>query len=1270
MTIPWVIADSTIEPVPVYVAARIAQCIPNNYTQIAILECKMPRIPEGTRVRNIETVWLRVRRHPDGITEAEIAKMTGIGRRSVNNYLVHLSDEGRVEKEGTLWFPLEYEETRLRAIDLSPEEAYALYLGSRLLTKQHDKRNEPAETALLKLAQVLTSDAGVGQEIAQAATLLAQRPTRPGYQSVFTTLTRGYIYRRTVEVVYRPLNGRAFTTRFQTYLMEPSLIGFSTYVIGHSSVPDTLRSYKLERIQEARLLRERYQIPPDFAGLDILSNSWSIYFGEETTTVVLRFSPQVKERVLESMWHPSQETEDDPDKSGWLRWSASVSDTTDMLPWIRGWGAACEVLAPVELRELLEDEVRKLTRLYEVENSARELPLQRRLWAKTDRSGTTHPLLFHMIDVGTVTQHLWDQVLAAGFREDVSQRLGLGVDEAGRLLAFWAALHDIGKASPFFQRKFDPALVELKAAGLIFPRVTGNEPCYHAVISRLVLPDLLRELTSLSEYWATDIAQALGGHHGSWPTQGVTKAHMHQLGNDAWAALRRALVQELVDIFHPPGCSDMEMDCRDINSVLVLLSGLVSAADWLGSMQNYFPMTHADISTERYITLAQRRAQALLDAEGWTLQPGTLAPLGFYDLFDFEPRPLQTAVLENLPDATTPGLIIVEAPTGHGKTELALAIADHWMVGQRQRGMYVAMPTMATSNQMFGRVGAYLKTRYPDRPTNYHLIHSQAAWREDVEALKPLTVDEESGTGETGSGALAAASWFLPRKRTLLAPFAVGTVDQALMSVLQTRHFFVRLFGLSHKTLVFDEVHAYDTYMSTILHRLLGWLRAVGTSVVILSATLPQSTRRKLVEAYTGTPVPETTSVEQLVYPALTVASGQNVETFPLPPGDPRTIGLNWVGQNAGVLEETLRAQLRDGGCVAIICNRVARAQDIYRILEAAELVEPDRLILFHARFPMGRRAEIETQVLDWFGKGNTTRPHRAIVVATQVIEQSLDLDFDLMLSDVAPADLILQRAGRLHRHRRDARPQLLQTPNLLLMEPKRTAQNQIDWGGDEYVYEPYILLRSLLVLRDRGDRINIPDDMTTMIEAVYGKPGAEGEGVVDSEVAEALAEAYAQMIENEQKAEIEARTRLIANPDHEDLVWLNNHLLAEDRPEVHQSLQALTRLIQPTVSLVCLHMTERGLATDPEGKELVDLDVKPATAQTRLLVQCVVSVSHPALYHYFSKQDAPAGWRDHTLLHTHRIVAFTDGICLLEGIKYALQLSNELGLQILRNSE
>jgi CRISPR-associated endonuclease/helicase Cas3 len=326
----------------------------------------MPKIDQATKSQRKERVFLTLRRYPLGLPVTELAEITGFERRTLDNYLAELESEGKVYKEdkSPLWIAWPYEQIQLRKFELSPEEAMTLYLAARLFTKQQDKRNEPAETALMRLATVLTSDAKIGNEIHQAALELAQRPDDGNYNRVFRAIMQGYIYRHIVRLTYEPATGSSFTTDFAPYLLEPSAIGFTTYVIGHSSLVNKLRTYKLERIREAALTRQVYSVPADFRGLDVLRSAWSIIYGEELITVVLRFSPPVRKRVMETRWHPSETKEDDPDKPGHLRWSAQVADTLDMLPWVKGWGADVEVLEPEELREALMGEAKAMAETY------------------------------------------------------------------------------------------------------------------------------------------------------------------------------------------------------------------------------------------------------------------------------------------------------------------------------------------------------------------------------------------------------------------------------------------------------------------------------------------------------------------------------------------------------------------------------------------------------------------------------------------------------------------------------------------------------------------------------------------------------------------------------------------------------------------------------------------------------------------------------------------------------------------------------------------
>lgn len=1137
-------------------------------------------------------------------------------------------------------------------IPFSREQMASLYLAVRRLQQQTRTSQQSVADVLQKVAHALRKPLAVS--LVQAADHVLAQEQDEQQKQVFATIVRCWLDQIPVRITHRKLHGEPRNYVVHPWQIEPAVWGDGNYLLGYSEFHGKLATFKLARIEKATESVGHFRPAPDNFNIhDLLNFAWGVWHAdEEPVTVRLRFNKWALPRLKESIWHPHAHLFP-PDPDGACVWEVQVAEWREMESWVKGWGSNVEVIEPVELRERFVAELGRLSRMYATETPP---PAHRLLWAKTDAAEQTHPLFCHLIDVGQVALALWNNVLTTGFQVQIAAALGIDPAGAGRLFAFWCALHDIGKASPNFQRKFEPAMARLKQIGFTFPPVFGKNQCYHATISALVLPHLLGEETTIDAELAREIAQALGGHHGSWPTSEIRRQHEPQVGDERWQQAQRALVRELVDLFNPPQIYHLGRDDAERGTILVLLSGLTSVADWMGSMNDYFHFSAAHVAPELYFQIAARRAERVLKKLGWTdWQPPT-TDLSFEALHGFGPRPAQQAVIDLTPGEQEPTLIIAEVPTGSGKTELALYLADRWAVTRQQQGLYVAMPTQATSNQMWERVGKFLCRRYPQEKINFHLIHGNAQWRDDLADLEFTTEDEKA------QGKVESHSWFLPRKRTLLAPFAVGTVDQALLSTLQTRHFFVRLFGLSRKTIIFDEVHAYDTYMSSLFQRLLVWLRAVGASVIVLSATLPSSTRRALVAAWRG----NTNDLDTLSgsYPAVTVAAASELYTRSLPAGDARAVNLEWIAHTPEAILDELRTRLQHGGCVAIICNRVRRAQEIYSVLQAAQLVPDADLLLFHARTPAVWRNATEQEVLERFGKTAKTRKP-AIVVATQVIEQSLDLDFDLMLSDLAPVDLILQRIGRLHRHKRERRPATLNEPTLLLTTPPGKPDGTPNWSGDEYVYEPYVLLRSLLTLRAANGQLVLPDQTVDLIEAVYGDEAIPP--VLPPAWVSAFDKAHSAMTESQRKAKLEAGRRLVALPDYEDLLWLPNDLLADEEADVHQSLQALTRLIEPSVRLVCLQQATDGLALDPGGPAVVDLKTKPSHEQTKELAQRVVTVTHPAVYKHFVAQKVPPGWREHTLLHTHRAAIFTNGVCPLEGTNYSLRLSRHLGLEILR---
>jgi len=401
---------------------------------------------------------------------------------------------------------------------------------------------------------------------------------------------------------------------------------------------------------------------------------------------------------------------------------------------------------------------------------------------------------------------------------------------------------------------------------------------------------------------------------------------------------------------------------------------------------------------------------------------------------------------------------------GEGKTEAGVYAAACMADRNSKQGFYIALPSAATSNQMFDRITELLRSH---KISPARLLHSMA-W-----VLDQSFTDESFNTEDAGT----ANTWLQPLKRGLLSNYAVGTVDQAMMAALKAKYGILRLLGLSNKVLIIDEIHAYDAYMSEIIELLLKWCKALKIPVVLLSATLPFKKRQSLIGAYEGegiesqaypliTTVDENGSVKEHAVPGSYIKRKIQVETLPLL--------ADWTRIAVKALEK-----IKDNGCLCIIVNTVDEAQKLYMCLKT--LADTDvRLMLFHARFIATERNAIEHACLSIFGKDNAVRP-KTILVATQVVEQSLDLDFDEMFSCIAPIDLLLQRAGRLHRHDGRIRPSTMKHPKLTVITPLKDSA----YGPTECIYAPLILNRTMDWL-GRISCIRIPEDIRKLIDEVY----------------------------------------------------------------------------------------------------------------------------------------------------------------------------------------
>lgn len=802
------------------------------------------------------------------------------------------------------------------------------------------------------------------------------------------------------------------------------------------------------------------------------------------------------------------------------------------------------------------------------------------LWAKSASDGRWHSLPCHLLDVAACAEQLWNR-LPIGSRSVYSEP---------SLPVFLAATHDIGKANRFFQAKALHQAGRLRTAGVELCE-TGEEPRRHGQATGAYLKQWMTNRWGWSSFDASCVARAVGGHHGLFFED--CDPRPLQVDRQPWSSVAVDLLDNLATML----CSDIPTCPQPLNPFLGWLAGFISVADWLGSHEEMTIWEDSPKSLGDYLIDARRRAAILMDFLGW-VTPNSAVLASLEDLLPkfAEPNDLQLTAWQISRDFS---LAIVEAPTGEGKTEAAYALCEPSRADGQ--GIYFALPTMATANGLYERVRRYLHDASDNEVIATKLLHSQAwLYRERVAMAH--------SPGEEGEMQEASATdWFDGPKRGLLAPYAVGTIDQALIAALKARHGFIRLFALAGKVIVIDEVHAYDVYMGDLLDVLLGWLRSLGCKVILLSATLPQARREALVRAWAHV---DASKVDKWIvcgeggerqlceYPCITwveSAGFTKCKQVSVTPRKPLTIKLvPFNGEPMWLAAAKLAQRIlhQRGGLSVLVLNTVRDAQLAFAWLRE-NATPQDGLDLFHARFTAYDRERLEKHVLETYGKQAGLNGDR-ILVATQVVEQSLDLDFDNMVTALAPIDLLIQRAGRLHRHARGADRSLLgpgQTDERLdaslhVLGPLSELGESPEFSDP--VYSHAILLRTYAMLK-RGLVIEKPKDVSRAIEMVYSE--ADREEVVkewDDGFAERLAELEGKTRGEVDRQRREARRVTIPN------VWDTDRLIVEAQLDLDENdersasrLAARTRLEdRPSVKLALLQSIE----TTIHGQSTTDL--------------------------------------------------------------------------------
>lgn len=877
-------------------------------------------------------------------------------------------------------------------------------------------------------------------------------------------------------------------------------------------------------------------------------------------------------------------------------------------------------------------------------------------WGKgqSTEGGHAHALLCHLLDVTAVAHHLLTRHASRALRRSLLGLVPNAEETSLKLLLFVIALHDLGKYTPAFQIKLDWARARLLACGFdLEPPATARS---HGAAGFDFIRDALIAL-DIPAAAARSLARTVAAHHGEFPTNhvlyGQPMGSRERGRNPRWETARQKAIASLRSCFGVEPVSALALD----HALVMRLAGLTSVADWIGSMENVFRYEPPQLSVESYWPLALDRAAEALERVG--MRPThEHVERSFASLFpSLSPWPLHVAAEAIGNRLSSPSLIIIEAPMGEGKTEAALLLAHAAACRLGQHGFYLGLPTQATANQMFGRVTAFLERTGGDDQSTLVLAHADA---DGIKAFRSIVAVYDEDRDRLGG--VRAEEWFLPKKRSLLAEHGVGTIDQALLGVLRTRHGFVRLFGLASKTVVLDEVHAYDTYTSTILDRLLEWLAAMGATVVLLSATLPKTRRSELTSAYhRGLSVATGETMKEALYPRITTVSRDRCSTVHVEQrAHSMAIDLRRVDPDVEGIARLLIEELDHGGCAGWICNTVDRAQ---AACKAAAALAPDvPRLLIHARMLPADRNVREQRLEQSLGSQSrgAQRPERLLVIGTQVLEQSLDVDFDLLVTDLAPVDLVLQRAGRLHRHRdRTNRSAAHPAPRLWLAHPTGAA-DEVPIKAIAGVYAEALIRATLRVLAGRT-LITLPEDIESLVEDVY-------HGTIPAPD-DALHDAYIDHVGGSIAQRQNAQMRLLPSPASEDDIFgdLRMPYSDDDDPVMHETLRAITRDADPSVQAVCLIGRAGHVFPSEDAANSLDLTIAPNAALTSRLAKRTIAVSRPSLVRSLlaGAEYLPVGWKDRPLLRHRRALVFTDGIAIVGGDR--LLLHPELGLVIER---
>lgn len=958
-------------------------------------------------------------------------------------------------------------------------------------------------------------------------------------------------------------------------------------------------------------------------------------------------------------------------------------------------------------------------------------------WAKSsfdqaERQYSFLPLFAHLLDTATSMDTLLDGWVSPSL-DQLARRQFTGhskwsPQERMRAAAlFLAASHDIGKLSPAFACQVDWLSEKMNVQGLI------HEPDVKA--ERRLLPHGLAGDIIVTEWLAKRgvsgagaLGSIVGGHHGIPPSSTqVREARLRTnlLGSGPWQEAREEVLDSIIEHLGLMPHVDSWKDIEWLEPVLVHLNGLLIIADWLASNSDYFPLLRDGedsrklFEQERLVRRARAGVARFELPAPWNPRDlgGTASELlrsRFTLPVTATATATQVAAVEAARSMELPGLLIVQDVMGAGKTESAFMAAEILAARTGRRGVLFALPTQATTDAMFNRSLKWLgqlSNEYADDKTEFstQLMHGRAnlnknaaalrraGWAArdrlfgaiehshpdgELSAVRKLRIDAESDL--PAESRLQILPWFSGRKKSILADFVVSTVDHVLFAAMRSPHLALRHVGLERKIVVIDEVHSYSTYMNEYLGRALEWLGASGVPVVMLSATLSHAQTGRFQAAYRAGVESQTlvrrrgrVRPEPIVtpYPCVVTGGSGPLSIIDTSSGSvQRTVRMRELPRTTN-LADHLADLLRGGGTALVVRNTVRTAQATYHDLR--EQFGTD-VTLTHARFTIADRQQRDADLLKKFGppRGETARPHRAIVVATQVVEQSLDVDFDVLVTDLAPIDLVLQRIGRLHRHERP-RPPHLATPTCLVAHlPSENSSSPYLERGAKAVYGAALLLRSAATIRrvlNSGGDVTLPQDMTALIESVYGS-----EATVPDSWREAFDDAMAEHTKESAQFRASAGGFLLRSPSaprpgtslHG---WLDGAAPEEHNRKSGVQARAQVREGDDSIEVILVERdgnTIRTLApTKDEPSVTVPTDRVPDRASEHTLAASMVRLppwyaKNPQVDEVLNQLEAGSfldAWQSSALLRGQLVLALQNGTAQLAG--RTIRYDRELGL-------